>query len=200
MKELTIQLNEKQEKFLKVFAEKQSDEADDNLFTASPIHVVENKRYRYIPYSEDIVDWFGSLPLVFTSDSGYEYWYEDEMELIKDWYEDEDEGCPIEIKPFEFAMSLTDIEGVERLITEYTEYFEAYGIKIYGISWREAYWEPEAFFFIRDEAKRYIEYQRHNLSSPRVYTYSPGYANYGDFVPFRDLLMSIGTQLNKETE
>ncbi|QQP10830.1 hypothetical protein FJQ98_16420 [Lysinibacillus agricola] len=49
-----------------------------------------------------------------------------------------------------------------------------------------------------DEAKRYIEYQRHNLRKPRTYTYSAGYSNYGDFVPFRNLLLQMGEQLNKE--
>ncbi|MED3550166.1 hypothetical protein [Cytobacillus praedii] len=66
------------------------------------------------------------------------------------------------------------------------------------MAWKKHYWEKVAFFFIRDEAKRYMKYQKHNLNEPRVYTYSAGYANYGDFVPFRELLLSIGQQLNQD--
>ena len=61
-------------------------------------------------------------------------------------------------------------------------------------------YRPIAFFFIRDEAKRYIKYQSHNLHKPRVYTYAPGYSNCGDFIPFWNLLYSIGEQLNKEEQ
>lgn len=62
----------------------------------------------------------------------------------------------------------------------------------------ESTYRPIAFFFIRDEAKRYIKYQSHNLHKPRIYTYSPGYSNCGDFIPFWNLLHSIGEQLNNK--
>lgn len=202
MKELVINLDEKQEKFLKEFAAKHYHGADGNLHTTDAFHVVENKRYHYIPYSWDITDHFSDLPLTFTFDEDYETWYDDETELIKDWYDYcREDDCPIEIKPFSEVSYkyLTGVNGEEELITDINEYFEAYGVKVHAIAWKQHYWEKVAFFFIRDEAKRYMEYQRHNLREPRVYTYSAGYANKGDFVPFRDLLLSIGTQLNKET-
>lgn len=203
MKEIKVSLKGEQEKFLRIFAEKQYEGADDNLYTGNPIHVVENKRYTYIPYSYDLSGYFEDLPLTFTYDEDYESWYDDETELIQDWYLNcREEDCPIDVKSFSevYYKYLTGVDGKEELITDFDEYFKAYGVKIHAMAWKKHHWEPEAFFFIRDEAKRYMEYQKHNLTEPRVYTYSPGYANYGDFVPFRDLLLSIGKQLNKEGE
>jgi len=203
MKEIKINLTKKQESFLKEFAEKHHEGAHDNHCTCDPLHIVETKRYNYIPYSSDLTGYYDDDTLTFTYDQDYEVWWNDETELIKDYYIDcKEEDCPIEIKPFKEVSytNFTGVDGEEDLITEWHEYFEAYGIKWHAMAWREYHWEKAAFFFIRDEAKRYIEYQRHNLREPRVYTYSPGYANYGDFVPFRDLLMSIGKQLNKEGE
>lgn len=202
MKQVTVSLTEAQEKFLKEFAEKQYDGAKENVATVSPIHVVENKRFSYIPYSSEIKDHFDELPLTFTSDEDYECWHDDEIELIKDWYENREEECPIEIKPFSevYRKGITGIDGEEEVICDYHEYFEVYGVKVHAIAWKKEEWEPTAFFFIRDEAKRYIKYQAHNLKQPRIYTYAPGYANYGDFVPFRDLLLSLGKQLTEKEE
>ncbi|MED3550165.1 hypothetical protein [Cytobacillus praedii] len=83
MKQLTISINEKQEEFLKRFAEKHHDGADDNLHTADAFHVVENKRYDYIPYSSDLNGYFEDLPLTFTYDQDYEVWWDDEIEMIR---------------------------------------------------------------------------------------------------------------------
>jgi hypothetical protein len=199
LKEITVALTETQENFLKKFAEKQYEGAEDNLLTANALHVVENKRYFYIPYSSDLTGHFEDLPLTFTYDQDYECWWDNETELIKDYYTDyKEEDCPIEIKPFsEVSYSyFTTVDGEEDYIINWEEYFEAYGIKIHAMAWKKHYWEKAAYFFIRDEAKKYIEYQKHNLTEPRIYTYSAGYANYGDFIPFRDLLMTMGKQLN----
>lgn len=192
---LTIELDEKQEKFLKEFAAKHYDGARDNLCTVNAFHVVESKRYDHIPYSEDIVDWYSDLPLKFTDSDEYDVWYEDETELIRDYYEDRGEVCPIEITPYADYEYITNIDDEEVFVSNYQEYFNAYGIEIKGVAWEKSYYVPVAYFFILDEAKRYIEYQRHNLRSPRTYTYSAGYANYGDFVPFRNLLLSMGSKL-----
>ena len=196
MAKIEIELSGSQEKFLKEFSAKHYEGAEDNLFTADAIHVVQSKQDIFIPYSSDIVDHFSDLPLTFTADEDYEEWFEDETELIKDYYDNKMEECPIEIKPFKSYSYITTIDGEEEYIIDIDDYFKAYGIKIVAAAWKSHEWSNKAFFFIRDEAKRYIEYQRHNLRSPRVYTYSAGYANKGDFVPFRDLLLAIGKQLN----
>jgi len=105
----------------------------------------------------------------------------------------------MEIVPFE-ELKYKDIEtedGEEIFVMNYDDYFKAYGINFNAASWLQDNYEPVAFFFILDEAKRYIEYQRHNLRKPRTYTYSSGYANYGDFDHFRNLLLSMGELLNR---
>ena len=60
-------------------------------------------------------------------------------------------------------------------------------------------WRNVAYFFSQEEARRYTEYQKHNLELPRIYAQSPGYNNEGDWQPFYDLLLSIGQLLNKKT-
>jgi hypothetical protein len=54
-----------------------------------------------------------------------------------------------------------------------------------------------AYFFILEEAKRYMQYQGHNLISPRTYTFSSGYDNRGEYEHFWDLLLAIGKMLNE---
>ncbi|CDQ41925.1 hypothetical protein [Virgibacillus salexigens] len=200
MKDLTISISEEQEKFLKQFASKQYSGADDNLITADPFHAVETKQYKYIPYSSDITEFYEDLPLVFTSDDEYDAWFEDETELIRDWYDSRGEDCPIEIKSFSEVdgEEILTADGQEKLIIDYDDYFEAYDIELRAIAWKDYEWKYVASFFILDEAKRYMKYQSHNLCEPRTYTWHPGYQNQGDFVPFRNLLMKIGTQLNNE--
>lgn len=199
--QITVELTDQQEKFLKEFAQKQHNGAEDNRYTGNAFHVVENKRYKYLPYHEDLEDYFTHLPLVFTTDHDYDYWYEDEVELVKEWYLYGSRGdCPIEIKPFNEIRDgyFVTIEEEKEYISTWNDYFKAYGIEILAMAWKDIYWEQVAFFFILDEAKSYMEYQKHNLREPRVYTYSAGYANQGDFVPFRNLLLKMGEQLNKE--
>ncbi|WP_054710787.1 hypothetical protein [Bacillus sp. JCM 19041] len=60
------------------------------------------------------------------------------------------------------------------------------------MAWAEYEWEDVAFFFIRDEAVKYLKYQSHNLTKRRVYTHGLGYVNHGDMSYFRALLMTLG--------
>lgn|GEM_PF-1020976 len=197
--EITIDLNEKQEKFLKEFASKHYEGAIDNLCTRDAFHVVQTKRKNYIPYHEDLTDWFGGLPIEFCADDAHESWYTDEVELVNDHLDDNDiEGANVISFDEAYLKDIEGVDGEEHSICSYKDYFEAYRVEVTAISWIQEYYEPVAYFFILDEAKRYIEYQRHNLRFPRTYTYSAGYSNYGDFVPFRNLLLQMGEQLNKE--
>lgn len=200
MKKIEVELTDTQEKFLKLFAEKQYDGAEDNLYTCNAIHAVETYQPYYIPYHEDLFDYLGDLPLIFTTDSDHESWHDSEVETLQDWFEGRDEKPPIDIVPFQ-DLQYKDIEtpdGNKIFVMSYDDYFKAYGIKWYTAAWLQDNYEPVAFFFILSEAKRYIEYQRHNLRKPRTYTYSSGYANCGEFDHFRDLLLSMGEKLIKE--
>lgn len=199
--QIIVDLTEQQEKFLKEFAQKQHNGAEDNRYTGNAFHVVENKRYEYIPYHNDLIDYYTDLPVSHTFDSDYEDWYENEVELIQEYYEySSEKDCLIEIKPFEEVKykEFQTVNGNYTRIVDIYDYFKAYGVNITASAWKRYHWEKVAFFFILDEAKSYMKYQKHNLREPRVYTYSAGYANRGDFVPFRSLLLQMGEQLNKE--
>ena len=58
-------------------------------------------------------------------------------------------------------------------------------------------YRPIAYFLTRAEADRYVKYQSHNLTKPRVYTRSCGYGNNGDLQCLYQLLLRIGRQLNQ---
>lgn len=174
-KTLQIEVNKQQEIFLKEFAEKHFPGSDHNLATATPIHVVEVTDYIYV--DEDI--------------------YLDEGELCFIYNEE------VYTKAYEVVCAANKIKEDELPVLDtyinYHDVFSKYNITDVEVRTRIKFYRPVAFFFIRDEAKRYIKYQSHNLHKPRIYTYSPGYSNCGDFAPFWELLYSIGKQLNEES-
>jgi hypothetical protein len=198
MKTLTIQITDEQEKFLKEFAAKQFDGAKDNVSTRDPLHFVQTKRERVVDPDFGYAD-----KTVYILCGDATTGYDTPQELVEAFYEDQYDECPIKIVSFDDAYAnsdFTNVNGEDHCVLDEDDYFEAYGIKEedwYSTS-IEYYYEDVAFCFILDEAKRYIQYQGHNLCEPRTYTKSPGYSNNSDFVYFRDLLMAIGTQLNQE--
>lgn len=187
--QLTIDITDKQVEFLKKFAEKQGPGAADNLFTYKPIHIVQKMEYTYIPYSYELENDLSlysneNIDLVYVTDG--EYNYSDRKELVRDEYE-----CAGKEKP------------TDEIFEEFKDYddlnfFSHFELDV-DIFFRVGYYVNVAFFLIREEAQRYIEYQSHNLpKKTRIYTYGPGYANYGEYEHFYDLLMNMGMQLNKE--
>jgi len=200
MKEITVSITEEQERFLKMFAEKHFHGAYDNRFVRYPIHVVQTKRYRYVPFSKDIAGSFSDHPLSFTTDFDYDIWYSSELEAIKDWYQGRGIKCPIPLRSFEVleGQFIRDVNGNQVIITDYEDYFQAYGVRLQALAWKEEYYESIAPFFILEEANRYMKYQGHNLHEPRVYTYGTGYGDQGEYIHFWELLMSIGQKLNGE--
>lgn len=192
--DITVNLTDKQEHFLKMFAANHGPGAKDNVSTRKPIHVVQTRRERVVDEEYDTPD----IIKYYVPDESEDY--DSAEEMIKAYWEYQD--CPIKIIPFEEAQydtNFVDVEGNDQYIDTEEEYIEAYGIPkdhYYKVS-MEYYYEPVAYFFILAEAKRYMEYQGHNLCHPRTYTYSPGYANNGDFEPFWDLLFGMGKMLNE---
>ncbi|WP_179864868.1 hypothetical protein [Bacillus pseudomycoides] len=201
MAKVTVELTEKQVEFLKLFSEKQYEGAEDNQYTCDALHVVQKKRNRFVPYSEDISDYFDPDHLKFCVDEDHESWNDDETEAVREHYEWIDKECQIEIKSFADlrCKRVIGTDREERFIMNFDDYFKHYGIESYDMAWVEKEWENIAFFFIFEEAKRYQKYQAHNLGKSRIYTYSAGYDNRGDFTHFRDLLMKMGQELNKES-
>lgn len=61
--------------------------------------------------------------------------------------------------------------------------------------WLSEEYDDIACFFSKEEAKKYLQYQKHNLNAPRIYAKYPGHNNEGDFGPFYNLLRDIAKQL-----
>jgi hypothetical protein len=202
MKEITISITPEQERFLKMFAANHHPGAADNLATHNPIHVVQKKCYRHIPYSPDLHEFYDDLPLQFAYKWHSDNWFDSEVELVRAFYEDRDKEPPVPIKTFN-EMDCKDVKGKDGktiFIIDYYSYFRLYGIKDVVIAWQNYNYENVAFFFILEEARRYLKYQSHNLKEPRTYTYSAGYANEGEYQHFWKLLFNIGKQLNSPAD
>ncbi len=198
MKDVKIQLTDEQEKFLRMFAEKQYPNSKDNVCTNNPIHLVQTQRERVIDPEYDTADTIKYC----VPDWGCEG-YNSAKELVEAYYEHGD--CPIDIVSFAEAYddyNFKDIEGEDCCVVDEESYFNAYGIEkgFYYKVHTEKYYETVAYFFILDEAKEYIKYQGHNLHNPRTYTAGAGYSNKGEYHHFWKLLFNLGKQLNEEVE
>lgn len=196
MAQVTINLTDQQVHFLKEFAANHYPGAPDNLVTEKPIHIVQTRRERVVNPDYDSPD-----RTVYLDINSMEE-YESAEELIKAHWEDE--GCPIPIKSFDEVYrddDFVDIHGEEQVVIDEEEYLEAYGLTKdnYNRCYVEYYWKPVAFFWILDEAKKYLKYQGHNLCSPRTYTMGPGYAHRGGYAEFWDLLFNLGVKLNEQS-
>lgn len=193
--ELNIKLTDEQEKLLRKFATDHYPNSEKNYATHHPLFVVETRKERIVNPDYDTVN----------SISFYVYdWgegFSSAEDLIETFWDYNDTECPIEIKPFNKVINtyMNDCNGHITYIADENDYLNAYNFNLnYDIGYMGHYYEPVAYFFVLEEAKRYMEYQSHNLTDPRVNCYGAGYANYGDYHHFYQLLMSIGTQLIKE--
>ena len=179
---MDIILTEIEKKFLTEFAKKQFEGADDNLGTRTPIHLVERKHREFISD--------GSEEVWIDSDNGQEFDSFDDLINFK-----RENGYDL---PDYDDVDCTTVNEV--WIYSHESYLKAFRINAYSGRFVEHY-QPIAFFFTLDEAKRYKnEYQKHNCADCRTYTYSLGYDNRGDMPVFRALLMRLGQELLKETE
>lgn len=188
-KKLEIELTTAQEKFLKKFNEDHYMGSEKNLATYMPIHVVETLDYTYIPYNWNLEDYSLDGHICFVEDG--ENVYDDIDDLTKAWNDNTDEEYHI---PYYKDVEDQRIDGI--YINCEQDYINAYQIENVETCYALENYKPAAFFFIREEAEKYKEYQAHNLNKPRVYTYSPGYANCGEYTHFFELLQNIGKQLN----
>jgi len=198
MREVTISLTGEQEKFLKEFSLKQCEGSEDNLGTHHPLHLVQTR-------DEEVVDPDYETPDKVQYHAVWGEQYDSPQELIAGYWENQCEECPIEIISYDEAYAqdeFTDAKGEQQVIFGEDSYLSAYGLdeEMYckvNIGYR---YRTVATFFILDEARKYLEYQGHNLTNPRTYTVGAGYANQGEYHHFWELLFGIGEDLNKEGE
>lgn len=181
---MNIELTDKEKEFLLTFAQRQDGDAQDNVGTVTPIHLVERKCEEFV---ED-----DSMEVWIDDDFGCDC-YKSLNELI-DARNDNEESD--ECLPQYEDVEWTRVNGT--FIDSETSYCEAFGISARSGRIIVSY-KPAAFFFILEEARRYRdEYQSHNCGGYRIYTYGLGYDNRGDMPVFRALLMRMGQQLIEE--
>lgn len=200
MTAITFEFTDKQIELLKEFNSKHYSGAPDNRSTGDAIHVVQRLRKNWIPYSDDISDYMDADSIVYSVDEYSDEWYESPEALVWDYYGGIGESCPIEIRPFSEVnyTTIEDANGDDVYIHDELTYIKAHGIDTVYEAYEMTEWVDEAFFFILDEARKYQNYQYHNLGVSRVFTYSMGYDNRGDLPVFRDMLLAMGKQLNEE--
>jgi hypothetical protein len=198
MKKIEIELTEKQEHFLKLFAKNQYPGSKDNVCTNKPIHAVQTQRSRVAAegYNEDKI-------VYVVNDWDYMEFDTDKLhELVKEYYENDYDECNIEILTFDEACNdedFIDINGEYCYVGDEEDYLNAYGIPddLWVRQAIEYFYEDVAYFYTLQSAKEYLQYQSHNLNNPRTYTKSGGYDNRGEYEHFWNLLMSLGVKLNE---
>lgn len=199
MTAITFELTDKQIELLKEFNSKHYDGAEDNRYTCDALHVVQRQRNGFIPFVDELLDYYDGDDLRYTWDDDYEVWFETPEELVEDYYEGNGEECDITILPYGEVENtvIMDIHGEEVFIEDEEAYCKAYGIGTLHMAFETKEWEDVAFFLILDKAKAYRKYQAHNLGKSRIFTYSMGYDNRGDLPVFRNMLLAMGKQLNE---
>ncbi|MFJ8528344.1 hypothetical protein [Bacillus sp. NPDC094106] len=199
MTKVTIEITKIQEQLLKEFVNNHFPGAEANHATGNPYFVVQRKVYETIPYDSEIEFLFEDTPLVFKLNVYGSQWIKSEVEAVKSWFSLIGEIAHIEIESYEEMLNNEYKNPYDELITveNYHDYFRVFDVKMPEIEWRKESYVDVATFFIEQKAKDYMKYQAHNLNEPRVFTKGPGYANDGDFIPFRNLLFSVGTELVK---
>lgn len=184
--QITIDLTDEQVKYLKQFAANQYENAKDNLGTEKPIHLVQTQEI------STVFDGGGNGDIddIFVVDYYSDYsTFENERDIVLKFsdneYENEDDVPEYEE---------TDCYDLE-------DYLQTYGvpqdvIDTVSVCSRKVSYKTVAYFFILENARKYIKQMAHKLNNPRTYTDYRGYGNEAEFEPFFDLLMSMGTQLN----
>lgn len=184
---MNIELTKRERDFLTEFAKKQHDGAKDNVGTMTPIHVVERIRTEYVENPNGDA-W------IWTND--YEYKAFDNFDDMVAYVREQTKEDYPEYGDVEYEDVVKD--GEEIWVENEEAYCRAFGIKAYRAA-AVQYTEPVAFFFIRDEAVKYMTgYQKHNCENCRIYTRGLGYSNNGDLPVFRALLLRMGEMIAKE--
>lgn len=184
---LEIEVTEEQAAFLKQFARNQYAGARDNVCTNKPLHLVQSKVLRCIYDGGGN----GDYDIYINTDDDELESFADARSVVMKYGKYDD---PSEVLDYETAFEEAVVN--DKVIFDEEDYFKAYGVTLHIEKCSVIIdYETRAYFFILENAKKYLEYQGHNLNEPRTYTAYFGYGNKGEYEPFYDLLMSIGDQL-----
>lgn len=166
---MNISLSDKESFFLKQYAEAYEAERKFDG-TADPVVVVEDvEEISALPGTGDYSIYISDDHVMRTRESVKKFLLEDEG------FDEETTSSIIIELDFEGDTDLCNIKKVE-VIKRY---------------------RPIAYFLTRLEAEKYCQYQKHNLSNPRVYTRYCGYGNNGDMQLLNKLLLRIGNELQE---
>lgn len=192
--DVKVELNDEEAMFLSKFALNHYANSVENLGTKNPIFLVQTQEKRVVDTDIEEPD----IVKFYVSDWCEEF--NSLEEIVKEHYENAE--CPIDIISFEEAEGLPsfiDINGEEAWIFDRSDYLKAYGIEVDVTEVGMCYeYKTKAYFFIKEEAERYIKYQGHNLNKPRIYADGCGYDNKGEYEIFYNLLMKLGNIVNRE--
>jgi hypothetical protein len=173
---MNITLTEKEIEYLKNYA-KVFDEERKRDITCDPVVAVEVEDR--VPTKNCYSDGFEYI--IFDGDYSSFDTKDELTEYLKEYYDYRNEKILKLFGELEWDDSVKLHDDIELR--------KGYYIKKY---------RPVAFFLTRYEADRYVEYQSHNLNNPRVFTYSAGYANYGEIPTIIKLLKRMGEELLNE--
>lgn len=197
MTQITLNVSDTQARMLAQFAENQAPGSPDNVCTHKPLHLVQTQDVTYIFDDGECDDPVFKMLNPYDMDGDFE----NPEDLVRAYFNQHPEDGHPEIISYDDAYfyGLALPSGEERHIYNEKEYFAAYGIQALRLS-RVIKWRAVSTHFTLAEAKRYIQYQAHNLRNPRTYTISGGYSNNGDYEPLWDFLFAAGVAVHMQLE
>lgn len=217
--ELKLQTTERTLQFLRQFAALQFPGSPDNLATGHPYHIVQSYSPKYLCKVKE-EEW--EYDFVYAcGDLGHAKFFDSPTEAILDAHgyrsveaynqavKDGTQTGPL-LEPWDASWrcfgsiyhEIATQDGEEAVITSTAEYAALYGID--EDSWHVVGvipgWRDKSIHFTLQEARRYMDYQCHNLSRARTYTDGAGYGDRGDFIPMWDFLYDAGVTALEEDE
>lgn len=190
-----------QEYYLRQFAALQFPGSPDNVETRAPYHMVQTRddRLESISQSDAEDGTFGDD--VVLGDSCGNVFQRCVDYVSANYDNDGDEALEIVDYPVQGGViRILNNPDDAIYVADLDDYWDAYGIDANTISYyrREKDYRDVSIHFTLKEAKRYMQYQGHNLKQPRTYTYGPGYGDRGDWETLRTFLYEEGKKLLAE--
>lgn len=189
-KYIECKLESKIYEILKLWNEERKEEIDQdkNCGTIYPIYKVQSKTY--ISAHEDFE--YDKVELVITIGGDYSAFTNLE-EITENYNRDYFESTKAYDDFIDMINNCNSIfevpEKFEELKLDYGSYedceFKYYDIYLY---YSKVVWVDKGFFFTHKEAKEYMQYQKHNLGTCRIYVEYPGYSNKSTLNKFLEIL------------